>query len=111
MYPSKQPRRAASRPRSQLPFFIVLGVGLLLAAVAILILFRNEDDDSGNVSFDAEFTPQTTGAPDMVVSEEVFDYGTLQMNTPVETVIRVRNVGDQTLYIFDEPQVELVQGC
>jgi hypothetical protein len=57
------------------------------------------------------FTPEITGAPSVEVAQERVDYGDVRVNTPVETAFRVRNVGDETLVILGEPQVELVEGC
>jgi len=59
----------------------------------------------------SEVTPVVTGAPRVFVSQEVVDYGDVKLNTPIETVFRVRNLGDRPLQILGEPQVELVQGC
>lgn len=56
-------------------------------------------------------TPEVTGAPSLEVAQELVDYGDVKVNTPVETVFRVRNVGDEALVILGEPQVELVEGC
>ena len=55
--------------------------------------------------------PVVTGAPRVVVDQELVDYGEVKFDTSIETVFRVRNVGDQPLKILGEPQVELVEGC
>ncbi len=55
--------------------------------------------------------PKVRGAPRVEVSQETVDYGDVKVNTPIETVFRVRNVGDQPLQILGEPQVEVVKGC
>lgn len=57
------------------------------------------------------FTPKVTGAPSVEVAQESVDYGDVKMNTSVETLFRVRNVGDEALVILGEPQVELIEGC
>jgi len=61
--------------------------------------------------FGTEVPPTVTGAPRVAVSQEVVDYGEIKVDTPVETVFRVQNIGDQPLKILGEPQVELVEGC
>lgn len=62
-------------------------------------------------SRNANFTPEVTGAPSVEVSQESVDYRDVKVNTPVETVFRVRNVGDEALIILGEPQIELIEGC
>jgi len=59
----------------------------------------------------ATVIPVVTGAPRVAVAQEVVDYGEVKVNTPIETVFRVQNIGDQPLKILGEPQVELVEGC
>ena len=51
------------------------------------------------------------GTPDVVVEQEVYDYGDVAFNTPISTTFVVRNEGDGTLLIQDVPQVELRDGC
>lgn len=62
-------------------------------------------------SREAKVIPVVTGAPRVAVAQEVVDYGEVKVNTPIETVFRVQNIGDQPLKILGEPQVELVEGC
>jgi len=57
------------------------------------------------------FTPEVTGAPSVEVAQAALDHGDVKLNTPVESVFRVRNVGDQALIILGEPQVEVIEGC
>jgi hypothetical protein len=59
----------------------------------------------------APFEPEVTGAARAEIEETSIDHGTLRFEQPVESVFRVRNVGDQTLLILGEPRVELVEGC
>ena len=59
----------------------------------------------------APFVPEITGRPAVEVSQERFDYGDVRNNTPVHTSFQVRNVGDETLLIFGEPHIEVVEGC
>ncbi len=49
--------------------------------------------------------------PVVEVDQDVFDYGDVKVNTPIETLFRVRNAGDQPLKIAGDPEVELVEGC
>jgi hypothetical protein len=85
-----------------------LWLPVVLAAVLIgggaLLLLLSE----GNR---ADATPKVRGAPRVEVSQEVVDYGDVKVNTVVETVFRVHNVGDKPLQILGEPEVEVVQGC
>jgi hypothetical protein len=57
------------------------------------------------------FEPEVTGAPRAEFDLTSIDHGSLRFEQPVESVFRVRNVGDQPLMILGEPRVELVEGC
>ncbi len=49
--------------------------------------------------------------PRIAVEQTLFDYGDVRFNTPIETVVRVSNVGSEVLAIAQNPRVELVEGC
>ncbi|MEJ2559823.1 MAG: hypothetical protein P8186_27135 [Anaerolineae bacterium] len=100
---SPKPRYKAS-PLKQRGWLLLatLAAALLVAGGAVLFWPRSSQPSAA---------PQVTGAPRAAVSQEVVDYGDVKINSSVETVFRVQNVGDQPLKILGEPQVELVQGC
>jgi hypothetical protein len=95
-------RSVPSARRSQWLLPITLMAALLVVGGAVLLWQRNSQPS---------VPPQVTGAPRVAVSQEAIDYGDAKLNTSIETVFHVRNVGDQPLKILGEPQVELVQGC
>ena len=94
------PPPAPKRPAWLIPAVLV-AVGAALVAVALWLVQSSQQQP---------FTPKVTGQPSAEIDQTVFDYGSVRINTPVETVIRVRNVGDQPLTL-QEPLVELIQGC
>ncbi len=94
-------RRVAQSQHRWVPLAVVV-VGIALIGAGLV--FAKGD-------LGAKEAPMVTGAPRLAVSQEMVDYGEIKVNTPVETVFRVRNIGDQPLKILGEPQVELVEGC
>lgn len=86
-------------------WFALAAAGLILIGIVGLLATRSSD------GIPADFVPEVEGAPRISVVQDSVDYGDVKLNTTIETVFRVKNVGDQTLYILDEPQVELVEGC
>ena len=84
---------------------VLAAAGLIIAAIGVWLATRSSD------GIPDDFVPEVVGAPRVSVSDDWIDYGDVKLNTTIETVFRVRNAGDETLYIFDEPQVEVVQGC
>jgi hypothetical protein len=88
---------------------IAAGVVLIVAAIA---LFARGNDNAGEKTFDPNFQPAVTGAPAVaVLPNDVIDYDDVKLGTTINTVFKVRNIGDQPLMVSGEPQVELVQGC
>ena len=96
---------AAGIDRSAL---ILLGaiVGALVLVAAVMLINQQQQN-----SPPAGYVPEVTGAPRVAVAEDLVDYGDVQLNSTVETVFHVQNVGDQPLHVQGEPQVELIEGC
>ena len=55
--------------------------------------------------------PQVTGAPRLVVGQTTIDAGDVKFGKPIRNTFRLQNVGDQSLQILGEPEVEIVEGC
>ncbi len=110
MSKTRKHRRKNNKSDIRIPTYdvrIVLAAAglIIIAAIGVWLATRSSD------GIPDDFVPEVVGAPRVSVSEERIDYGDVRLNTTIETVFRVRNVGDKTLYIFDEPQVEVIQGC
>jgi hypothetical protein len=103
-YKAKKQQPAASRFTLGKSKWLVLVLALVsIGGVLLWLVSRG--------SRSANFTPEVEGAPSVSVSQDTFDYGDVRVNTPVETVFRVQNMGDQPLLVLGEPQVELIEGC
>jgi len=86
----------------------LLRLGIVLVAIGVLMggaaLFLTPEQ--------AAYIPEVIGGPRIAIAQEKFDYGDVKVNTPIETVFRVRNIGDEVLQFIDyEPPVELKDGC
>jgi hypothetical protein len=81
---------------------VIVGVILALAAVILALVTRQQL---------APFTAEVAGAPRAALDTARIDHGTLAYSTLVESVFRLRNVGDQLLLILGRPEVELIEGC
>ena len=93
-------------PRLSRPLLLLIGIAAVALVAIILLMTRPQEVDLG------DYTPEVTGGPHLVVvSQETQDFGDVAVNTPVQSVFRIRNVGDQVLRILNEPEVELVRGC
>lgn len=57
------------------------------------------------------YEPEITGRPAVQVSETRFEYGDVHYNTPITTSFQVKNIGDQTLFILGDPQIQVLEGC
>ncbi len=89
------------RPAWVLPAALV-GLGAAIIALALWLIQSGQQP---------AYTPEVAGQPSAAIDQTYFDYGDVRVDTPVETVFRVKNVGDQPLSILGEPRVELVEGC
>ncbi|MCS7222539.1 MAG: hypothetical protein RML36_14835 [Anaerolineae bacterium] len=99
----KDGRKGPPRSQDRGWLLVLLAVTLLIGGGLIIGLLARSDQ--------AAPVPKVRGAPRVEVSQETIDYGDVKVNTPIETIFRVRNVGDQPLQILGEPQVEVVEGC
>jgi len=107
-----KPRRAKKRIQSSVVWLLGGALGSILLIVAALAFTSRGENQPGQTVFDPDFEPQVTGGPRVeVVQDEVLDYGKVKLNTVVNTVYTVRNVGDEPLVILGEPRIEVVEGC
>ncbi len=88
----------------QLPWLLVAGA-LLLVVGGGLLLWRP------TAPAPPAAAPEVSGGPKLKVDQAVIDEGDVKIDTPVRTTFRLSNVGDQTLTILGQPQVELIEGC
>jgi archaellum component FlaG (FlaF/FlaG flagellin family) len=91
----KQPQRQSK------PLVLFVGAALLVVVIVAALLLSSAEP----------FVPEVTGAPHLSVAQTHYDYGNVRNNTWVETVVRVRNTGDQPLIFTSEPHVQVVEGC
>lgn len=96
----RQDPKPSQRPAWLIPAIIIGGVVVVLAIIAVVTGNRRDP-----------FEPEVTGAPRAEFDQTSIDHGSLRFEQPVESVFRVRNLGDQPLMILGEPRVELVEGC
>jgi hypothetical protein len=96
---ASDPKAIGRRPRWLIPAALV-GLAALIIGVGLLVLTRSQP-----------FTPEVTGRPSGVVSQQHFDYGEVKLGSWIETAFTVKNVGDQPLHILQQPYIEVVEGC
>lgn len=107
-----KPRRARKRTWHSVAWTLGGAIGSILLVVAALAFTSRGKDQPGQTAFDPDFKPKVSGAPRVeIVQGEVLDYGKVKLNTVINTVYTVRNVGDKPLLIYGEPRIEVVQGC
>jgi hypothetical protein len=87
------------RPRWLIPA-AGIGLVLLVAGSALFLLSRAQP-----------FVPEVTGRASGVVDQTSFNYGDVKLGTTIETVVKVKNVGDESLHILNDPYVEVLEGC
>jgi hypothetical protein len=86
--------------------------GGVVLVIAVLALVSRQNDAPSQKAFDPNFEPTVTGAARVeVLPQDTVDYGDVKLGSTINTVFKVRNVGDQPLIVLGEPQVELMQGC
>lgn len=89
------------RPKWLLPL-IVIGLGAVVIGGVVGAVLANQQPP---------YTPEVTGRPAVAVDQDYFDYGDRHYNEVVETSFRVKNVGDEVMYVLGAPVVEVVEGC
>src|SRR4051812_11553560 len=95
--------QARSKPAKRLLWIGGLAV-IALIAVVLLGQSRSSSDE-------ATWPTSISGAPRVALAQELFDYGTVHYGKTVQTVFKMRNIGDQDLVIKGIPQVEVAEGC
>jgi hypothetical protein len=109
---NKKSHRRRNKSTNNMTWIVMGLIGGAVLVVAAIALFARGNNNSGEKAFDPNFQPTVTGAPAVaVLPNDVIDYGDVKLGSTVNTVFKVRNMGDQPLIVLGEPQVELVQGC
>jgi len=98
-----QQRKPPKRPVWLIPAVLVGLVVVVAAVIAVITVITGSQR--------APYEPEVAGAPRAEVDQTAIDHGAVRFEQQVESVYRVRNIGDQTLNILGEPRVELVEGC
>ncbi len=101
---SKKVRRKKTVARKKNPSWVWAAVAgaVLIVIGGLALLFTSNQSD---------YVPEVTGAPALKVDREQIDEGDVKLGVTKRTVFRLKNVGDKTLEILDEPQVQVVEGC
>jgi hypothetical protein len=97
---SKKSLQAAKKPTWLLPAAIG---GAVLAFVSLALLTLSNRQPA--------YTPEVTGGPRAEIDQREVEHGDVRFETLVESVYRVRNIGDRPLRILNEPWVEVIEGC
>lgn len=93
-------KAAAGRPKWLLPAALVVVAVVVVGGIAAVIANQQPP-----------YVPEVTDRPAVQLSQDRFDYGTVSYSQVVNTSFQVKNVGDETLYVLGEPQIEVVEGC
>ncbi len=83
--------------RSWLLWAIVAGVFLIIGGLSYIFIVGINGPE--------------TGTPKLVVDRKEVDEGYQKLGATVHTTYKLRNEGDGTLRILDQPQVKVVEGC
>jgi len=90
--------------RIPLPLWFGLG-GALLVFGAFYFGFRNGQPPS------SESQPEVTGAPGLIVDQQLIDFGDVPVGQTVSAEFRISNVGDKPLRFEKTPYIEVKEGC
>ena len=104
----KYQRHLNYRPTHSKPTKRLLWIGGLVIVVVIAVVLLGQNRSS---SEQVAWPTAVSGAPRVALAQELFDYGTVHYGNVVQTVFKMRNIGDQDLMIKGIPQVEVAEGC
>ncbi len=82
----------------------IAGAALFVVGGLVILFGFGNNTPSG-------FSPEVTGAPALRANQTTIDEGDVKLGGTQRTVFTLKNVGDKTLEIMGEPQVQLVEGC
>lgn len=101
-------KKVKASPKRRFPWlWLAVGGAVLLVIGGLSLVWTSSN--SAVVTLDV--TPEVIGAPRLAVDQDIIDEGYIKLNNTIRTTYRLRNVGDEPLYILGEPQVELAEGC
>ncbi|MCQ3972087.1 MAG: hypothetical protein DPW09_01430 [Anaerolineae bacterium] len=100
MFKKGKNKRSTVQPvtqRSWLLWVVVAGVFLIVGGLSYILIVGVNGAE--------------TGTPKLVVDRTEVDEGYQKLGATVRTTFKLRNEGDGTLRVVDQPQVKAVEGC
>lgn len=107
---SQKSRSKTTRRPTWLVTALVLAGGVALVSLLVWFVQRTAPVPAQDAPIQAAPSAAVDG-PRISVDQDRFDYGDVKLNTTIETVVRVRNTGNQVLVLDRNPVVELIEGC
>lgn len=105
MNKNKSRKKMKSRKENTPKLPLILGIGAALLLFGSIFLLQN-------VNSKEPFIPEVRGAPSLKFDKDKIDVGDIQLGKTVRTAFEYTNVGDETLYLYqDSTYVEVVEGC
>ena len=102
----KKANRAAPKPKSRLPIWLVL---IALGGVALIVVAAL--DGAARSASTPAATLEAHGAPKLKVDRDAVDFGNVKLGQTVQVSFEVTNVGDQALRFTEAPYVEVAVVC
>ena len=106
---SKKKRRSKRSRSKKSKNYMWLAALTVVSVVVVGIMITSTQKANACETIDA-FEAQV-GGPQAYIAQDVINHGDVKLNTTVTSVFTIANVGDETLHILGEPQVQLKQGC
>ncbi len=97
--------QATAAPKIEPVYLLMIAAAVVGGILLLIVSLINRG------GADATFKPEVVGAPRVAVEQDQIDHGTVKLNTTIQSVYTIRNVGDRDLVVLGEPQVEVVEGC
>lgn len=96
-------RKQQPKSTTRFTWLWTAAVALLFVVIGLFVWYR--------VGKQPTAKPQVTGEPHLAVDQTTLDEGDVKLGKTIQSTFRLQNVGDQTLQIEGDPQVEVVEGC
>ena len=108
-----KPRTTSPKNSRSFTVWIIISLGLILAAGAIIFLVNKNREG---------FQPAVSGAPklkilrivsgsDTVVDADKVDFGDIRVGDPAKVSYTLTNIGDKPLEFNEPPWIEVKEGC
>ncbi len=98
----KRSKQINQKNKRRFPTWILFIIGALVILTGWLLRDTISSNNADSI---------ISESPKIKVDRDTFDYGNVQLGTPIYVAVKVTNIGAKPLVFAEAPYIEILEGC